>query len=158
MDTVECRVFTTGLYMPIARERLIFRPSAYALILREGRILLMRMRRTGRYALPGGGIELGETVEQGLKREVREEAGIEIALGRFAHFHEDFFYYDPGDLAFHSFMFYYFCDPLTLDLAGDDEVDDDEVEQPGWVALAGLQAGDFHTHGEITVRLLNSAG
>jgi 8-oxo-dGTP diphosphatase len=37
--------------------------------------------RRGAWSLPGGAVELGETLRESARREVREECGIEIALG-----------------------------------------------------------------------------
>ena len=48
---------------------------------REGRILLIRRKYEpfkGAFALPGGFIEIGETVEEGCRREVLEETGIAV--------------------------------------------------------------------------------
>jgi 8-oxo-dGTP diphosphatase len=53
-----------------------------AAIFREGRVLIVRRGRPpahGLYTLPGGGVELGETLEEAIIREVREETGLEIA-------------------------------------------------------------------------------
>lgn len=55
------------------------RPAAYALIVFDGHILLTQHGKgpnRGLWGLPGGGIDYGETPEQALLREVREEAGI----------------------------------------------------------------------------------
>ena len=45
---------------------------------RQGRALLIRRRDNGHWEPPGGVLELGETIEDGLRREVREETGLEI--------------------------------------------------------------------------------
>jgi 8-oxo-dGTP diphosphatase len=53
-----------------------------AAIFRDGRVLIVRRARPpahGLYTLPGGGVELGETLEQAVIREVREETGLAIA-------------------------------------------------------------------------------
>jgi 8-oxo-dGTP diphosphatase len=53
-----------------------------AAIFRDGRVLIVRRGRPpaqGLYTLPGGGVELGESLEQAVIREVREETGLAIA-------------------------------------------------------------------------------
>ncbi|HIE18036.1 MAG TPA: NUDIX hydrolase [Dehalococcoidia bacterium] len=52
----------------------------------KGRVLLVRHKPErggfwqGRWICPGGELELGETIEEGIKREVREETGLEVEL------------------------------------------------------------------------------
>ncbi len=150
MPVVECRtLFGEKKSFPV--ERLAFRPSAYAIIRRDNQILLMGMRNTGKLCLPGGGSEVGERLEEALHREVREETGLEIEIERFVGFKEDFFYYDPLDVAFHGLMFFYLCRPLTLQLAADDQIEDGEVERPRWMPIDQLRAEDIRGHGEIVV-------
>ena len=60
-------------------------PCVGAIITGGGRILLIRRGHepeAGRWSLPGGRIEAGETDQQALVREVREETGLEVAPGR----------------------------------------------------------------------------
>ena len=52
------------------------RPSARAIIQNGERIAMVHSRKYDYYKFPGGGIEAGETAEQALIREVREEAGL----------------------------------------------------------------------------------
>jgi 8-oxo-dGTP diphosphatase len=52
-----------------------------AAIFRDGKVLIVRRGRApakGVYTLPGGGVELGETLEQAVIREVREETALDI--------------------------------------------------------------------------------
>jgi 8-oxo-dGTP diphosphatase len=53
-----------------------------AAIVRDDRVLIVRRARTpahGLYTLPGGGVELGETLEEAVIREVREETALDVA-------------------------------------------------------------------------------
>lgn len=45
---------------------------------KEGKVVLIRRRDTGKWALPGGTVEWGETLDHCLRRELREEAGVEV--------------------------------------------------------------------------------
>ena len=58
----------------------IFRIGVFALIFDEGRILLGHRRDIDWWNLPGGGMEAGETVDEALRREVREETGLEVEV------------------------------------------------------------------------------
>ena len=55
-----------------------------AVVLRAGQVLLVQRGREpakGLWGLPGGMLELGETVAEGVRREVWEECGVEIEVG-----------------------------------------------------------------------------
>jgi 8-oxo-dGTP pyrophosphatase MutT (NUDIX family) len=54
--------------------------------------------RPGEYDLPGGGLEIGETVEAGLARELMEEAGLQHPQGlRLLHAMTAYYPSDPDD-------------------------------------------------------------
>lgn len=56
------------------------RKRATAVIIRNEEVLLIRRTKAGReyYIFPGGGVEEGETIEDAVKREVKEETTIEV--------------------------------------------------------------------------------
>ncbi len=70
-------------------------PTAGALIQDpEDRILLLKSHKfKDRYTIPGGHIELGETAEEALRREIREETGLEIRDVEFL-LYQDFVFDD----------------------------------------------------------------
>jgi 8-oxo-dGTP pyrophosphatase MutT (NUDIX family) len=56
-------------------------PSASAVVTDEaGRILLIKRSDNKLWALPGGGHDVGETIEQTAVREVREETGLDLEV------------------------------------------------------------------------------
>lgn len=67
------------------------RVAGYAVVVDQGRILLTWFNGAGRempgWTLPGGGVEYEETIEAAIVREVREESGYDVVLGRplFTH-------------------------------------------------------------------------
>ena len=60
------------------------RVAAYAVVVEDGRVLLALFNELAvpTWTLPGGGVELDETVQDAVVREVREETGYDVALGR----------------------------------------------------------------------------
>ncbi len=59
----------------------------------EGKVLLCKSHKWGnRYVIPGGHIELGETMEEALKREVFEETGLTVKDIRMLGINESIFH------------------------------------------------------------------
>jgi 8-oxo-dGTP diphosphatase len=59
------------------------RVGAYAVIVRDGHVLLALWNEPAvpTWTLPGGGVDLDESTEEGAVREVREETGYDVSLG-----------------------------------------------------------------------------
>ena len=153
MDNVE---FTTlfGDKKSIPKNKIVFRPGAYGIILHGDKILLTNMKSTGKYVLPGGAIEPGETIEQALKREVFEETGIEIEIKQFVSCEENNFYYDPEDKAWQVFAFIFLGEPKSFALTNDNNVPNDESNNPEWIEVAKLSPESFQVFGQKIMQII----
>ena len=77
--------------------------------------VLVRDKNGREYALPGGHIKIGETLEAGLVREYKEETGVDIKVKRLLWSEECFWEWN-GKLA-HNIAFYYLieeCDGCKI--------------------------------------------
>jgi len=61
------------------------------IMIKEGKILLVHRIKKSKeyYVIPGGGIEKDENIEQAAVREIKEETGLDIVLGRKLYEKED---------------------------------------------------------------------
>lgn len=55
----------------------------------SGQILTVKRRDNGEWQPPGGVLELDETIEEGLRREIREETGIETSVGHLTGIYQN---------------------------------------------------------------------
>ena len=74
-----------------------------AVLIRDNKLFVQRIKYE--YALPGGHMSFGETSEEALTREFREEAGAEIICDRLIWIEENFWKW--GDKKAHNISFYY---------------------------------------------------
>ena len=66
------------------------RPSVSAVIFdRRGHLLLQQRSDGGQWGLPGGSVEIGESVAEAVIREVREETGLTVAVKRLVGIYSD---------------------------------------------------------------------
>lgn len=122
-----------------------------------GRILLVRHRRErggfwqGKWICPGGALELGETIEEGIRREVREETQLEIelveALPPF-----DTVIKEGGEVSLHVIYIDY-----RARLAGGTLKAGDDVGEAVWVEKKAVPGMWEELHAD-TRRLLRIAG
>lgn len=66
-----------------------FRVAGY--ITCKDKMLLQKGLKSGHYNLVGGRLQFGETTDEALKREIKEELGIEIKTATLMHIAENFF-------------------------------------------------------------------
>lgn len=110
-----------------------WRVSAYVLVLQEKKILLCKNRLEELYDALGGGVDLGETIEESLHREAMEEAGAQIKLGSLVHAQVDWFYHRKG--TFHQTLRLFYQAELVDTLQ---TPTDSNMEWAGFVELQEL--------------------
>ena len=65
---------------PAAPAASLVSPSAFVAVLRPRSLLLVRRCDNGRWELPGGRVDVGETAEEAAVRETAEEAGVRVGI------------------------------------------------------------------------------
>jgi 8-oxo-dGTP pyrophosphatase MutT (NUDIX family) len=105
---------------------------------RDGKVLLQRVDGEDFWFLPGGRLEMTESAEDGLVREIREELGVEAHIGRLLWIVENFF--PMGGFRYHELGLYFLVElPLQVPVAG--EFPGHETHLPlfnRWFALDAL--------------------
>jgi 8-oxo-dGTP diphosphatase len=122
-----------------------------AVVFRGGDVLLIRRGKAplrGQWSLPGGRQELGETVVDAVRREVREEAGIEIDVRDVVAVVDRIDRDQDGTVRFH----YTLVDLLAEWRAGEPRAGDD-AEAVTWAALEDLGRYALWEETERVIRL-----
>ena len=110
---------------------------AAGVMMRDGKILLQRDKNGAEYAVPGGHVQVGETTENALKREFREEMGVSISVQRLLWTEECFWRW--GAKQMHSLCFYYLIDGAFADDSAFRPHRDNEQVEYGFVPLETLK-------------------
>jgi 8-oxo-dGTP diphosphatase len=137
--TVIC-LDATGKEYEIPVEQLQWRPTAYGIVIKDEKILLSK-QFGDKYDLPGGGLDLGETPEEGVIREIKEETGIDAINPKNVSVINSFFYSGHADKeAFQCIIFYFLCEFAGGELSteGFDEWEKQYAEMAEWTPLAKL--------------------
>lgn len=97
-----------------------------AVIVRDGRVLIVKRRYeplAGCWSLPGGTLELGETLEAGLAREMREETGLDVEVGPVIEVFDRIMLDDDKRVRYHFVLVDYLCWPIGGQLGAGSDVD-----------------------------------
>lgn len=127
----------------IDSEEMSWRPSAYGIVIDDGKILLSPQHGIG-YDLPGGGVEIHETFDEAVVREVKEETGIDVKPIAVVGCQDSFFVWKPNDIqkrnVQHSILVYILCEKTGGEISTDgfDVEEQDYAEAAEWVDLAQI--------------------
>ena len=98
-----------------------------AVIVQDGRVVLIKRRfepLAGQWSLPGGTLELGETLEAGVAREIREETGLEVEVGPVVEVFDRILLDPDGRVRYHFVLIDYLCRPIGGRLVAGSDVAD----------------------------------
>jgi 8-oxo-dGTP diphosphatase len=140
--TVTCRDLDGHTYVvPVAD--LVWRPSVYGIVIRDGKVLLCR--HFGKYNLPGGGVDMDESLEDALLREIKEETGITAAKPELMGVTEDYFMPPYKPTPYHTILMYYACDYVSGEPSMDGFDEDERVyaELAQWVDADTIDDWDY---------------
>ena len=109
-------------------------PGVGAAVIRDGSILLVKRKyhpSKGLWAIPGGKIKWGETLQQAAEREIFEETGIKIKAGRPVYIFD--YIKNEGGREFH-----YIITDLDAEYLSGEAAAGDDAEEVRWAAPADL--------------------
>jgi 8-oxo-dGTP diphosphatase len=120
-----------------------------AVIVQDGKALIVKRAhepRKGEWSLPGGRVELGETLVDATKREIKEETGLDVNVGPIVEVFDRVHRLDDR-VRYHFVIVDYLCTPCggTL-IAGDD------AESVAWVGANELEAYGVNEHAARVLR------
>jgi 8-oxo-dGTP diphosphatase len=125
-----------------------------AVVVRDGRALIVRRAhepRKGEWSLPGGMLDLGESLGDAARREVKEETGLDVQLGpiieTFDRVHRD----AEGRIRYHFVIVDFVCWP-----DGGEAIAGSDAEAVAWVTAGEIDAYGVNAHAkEVILRGLN---
>jgi len=118
-------------------------------IVRDGRALIVKRAhepRKGEWSLPGGLLELGESLVDAVKREIKEETNLDIEVGpvieTFDRVHRD----DAGKIRYHFVIVDYVCWPITGDASPGSD-----AEEVAWVTASDIDSYNVNAHAKAVI-------
>ncbi len=107
-----------------------------ALIKNGDEIVIVRRENEpgkGLWSIPGGLLELGEKVHDGVKREAKEETGLDVEIDGLLDVVDSIVYDDDGRIRYHYVLIDYLCHRASGDLRAATD-----VKEVQWIKLKEL--------------------
>ena len=120
-----------------------------AVVLQHGNVLLVKRAnepRKGEWSLPGGLVELGESLVEATRREIREETGLDVDVGPLIEVFDRIHRRDLR-VQYHFVIADYLCTPRGGSLAASDDAED-----VAWVSPNDLAAYGVNEHAIRVIR------
>lgn len=104
-----------------------------AVVLVDEKVVLVKRRfepLAGQWSLPGGALEVGESLEAGVAREIREETGLEVEVGPIVEVFDRILLDEEQRVRYHFVLIDYLCRPVGGRLAHGSDVADVVLAAP----------------------------
>ena len=109
-----------------------------AIIMKDGKILMVGNERSNYLYSVGGRIKFGETADEAIVREVYEETGVKMEIDRLGFVHENYFYGDAptnlDKLIYEISFFFYMKVPEDFTPVSDSFTEDNSREFLKWIS------------------------
>lgn len=112
-----------------------------AVIIKDGKILLEKRKSEpgrGKWSMPGGLVELGESISQTVVREVAEETGLEVCEPELIDVVDNVVKDENGEIKYHFVIIDYF-----VKLKGGKLNASSDAEELRWVPLSEVEKYDL---------------
>ena len=109
----------------------------WATPLSEPGVVLVKRRfepLAGQWSLPGGAIEVGETLEAGVDREIREETGLTVDVGSIVEVFDRIFRDEASRVKYHFVLIDYVCRATGGQFRAGSDVGDVAIAEPDRLA------------------------
>jgi ADP-ribose pyrophosphatase len=103
------------------------RAAVGAVVIEAGKVLLVKRKyapKKGKWAIPGGSVNLGESLQAAAEREIKEETGLNIKAGEPVHTFDLIEEDSNGNIRFHYVIVDLHADYLSGTIQPDDDVSD----------------------------------
>ncbi len=106
-----------------------------AIIMKDGKVLMVGNERADYLYSVGGRIKFGETAQEAVAREVFEETGVKMEIDRLGFVHENYFYGDVlGKLIYEISFYFYMNVPSDFTPICESFTEDRSKEYLKWVS------------------------
>ena len=120
-----------------------------AVVVRDGKALIIKRAhepRKGEWSLPGGLLELGESLQEAVRREIKEETNLDIEVGpvieTFDRVHRD----EHGKIRYHFVIVDFVCWPDH-----GEAVPGSDADGAAWVAAHEIDGYKVNAHAKAVI-------
>ena len=120
-----------------------------AVVVRDGKALIVKRAhepRKGEWSLPGGLLELGESLPDAVRREIKEETGLDIEVGPMIETFDRVHHDDQGKIRYHFVIIDFVCWAKS-----GEAVPGSDADGVAWVAAEEIDEYQVNAHASAVI-------